>query len=403
MPLVSDICFKCKRPVKSSVVCNTCQQHFHPGCARDYIKNRPSTDCCRKQLNYLLDSLNAKTRLASLKSTSSNTSSVSSFKSANSSPLERTFTVRGSTSSLKSPRTPISPLRQSTDSVFSSPVTPPTMSHLPVDWSKKSLDEKMTLLMEKFCHSEISTNQKLEDLSEKLRVVQDSQNATTVNLAELNTNVKTNAESICQISSDLKEVRKTREADMDLVNERLCNLENFAPVPSTSSQTAGGTTELVISGIPESVVKGSTPEDITTAVLNSLELPKLVNSVLSSRKFQNKNRQPQNQDKPITSSYIVSLISTPVRDFIIDKKRKAGGLLVKKVFPTYVDAAFQGSIYVNEFLLPETHRLLLKTKEKAKNKKYKFAWSRNGKIYMKKDENSERFVINCEADLSRLD
>ncbi|XP_044575217.1 uncharacterized protein LOC123259023 [Cotesia glomerata] len=243
------------------------------------------------------------------------------------------------------------------------------MSHLPVDWSKKSLDEKVTLLMEKFCYSEISTNQKLEDLSVKLREVQDSQKTAAINLTELTANVKTNAESIFQISSDLSDVRKARKADMDSVSDRLSNLEKLMP-PSTSSQIPGSTTELVISGVPDSVAQSLTSNDITAAVLNSLELPNLVNSVLSSRRFENKNRQSQNLNKPISHSYIISLISTPVRDFIVDKKRKSGGLLVNKVFPTQVDAAYQGSIYVNEFLLPETHRLLLKAKEKAKNKKF---------------------------------
>lgn len=119
MPLVPDICTKYKRPVRA-VTCNVCRQHFYPGCARDYIKNRPLSDCCKKHLNDLLENMDPKAtaemrRLISLKSFSSNTSSVSSFKSATSSPSVCASIAYASTSFLKSPSTPNIPLSPSID------------------------------------------------------------------------------------------------------------------------------------------------------------------------------------------------------------------------------------------------------------------------------------------------
>ncbi|XP_074105187.1 uncharacterized protein LOC141531337 [Cotesia typhae] len=403
MPLVSDTCVRYKRPVKSSVICNTCQQHFHPGCARDFVKNRPLTDCCRKQFNYLLGNLDAKTRLASLKSTSSNTSSVSSFKSARSSTSERVSARRLSVSSLKSPTTPISPLSPTSDSAFVSPVVSPKMAQLPVGWADKSLDQKLTAMMERFCSLEVSTNARFEKLDAKLLEVQQSQDSIAASQERLTANIKANAASIIKLSSDLENLRDQTKNEMAAVTEKLLLLGNSTSVASSSSQVPESSAELVISGIPDSVANNQTPDDICTAVLTNLSLPKLTGCILNARKFENKNKQVRDQTRPASHSFIISMMSIQARNFVVNKKRQSGNLPVKKVFPTQVDDAFKGSIYVNEFFLPETHRLLLKTKEKAKTAKYKFVWARNGQIFAKKDENSERLVINCESDLMKLD
>lgn len=54
------------------------------------------------------------------------------------------------------------------------------------------------------------------------------------------------------------------------------------------------------------------------------------------------------------------------------------------------------------FLLPETYKLLLRTKEKASAKTFKFVWTRSGQVFTKRDEASERPVITCDSDLDKL-
>ncbi|XP_044584807.1 serine-rich adhesin for platelets-like [Cotesia glomerata] len=415
MPLVPDTCVKCKRPVKSSVICNTCQQHFHPGCARDYVKNRPLTDCCRKKFNYLLGNLDAKTRLASIKSTSSNTSSVSSFKSASSSPLDHTFKARGSTSlvrlstarvstSLKSPVTPNTPISPGPDSVFHSSIPSPEMLQLPSDWFEKSLDDKMTTMMEQFLSSNMSVNKKLEDLSTQITDLKNSQAATVADLSEVKISVKTNAESISELNSEIKKLKEDYKSNMNTMHNNLADLNKIVNLEnretSSTSSLSGSTTELVIAGIPNSVADNLSPSEIQSAVLNALELPHLVSDVLSVREFQNKSRP--RQDK-VNHSYLVDLKSSRVRDFIISSKRKSKNLLAKIVFPDYVDQNFKGAIYVNEFLLPEIYKLLLQTKEKAKLKKFKYVWVTSGQIFVKRDNGSEILKINCVSDLAKLD
>ncbi|XP_044593679.1 uncharacterized protein LOC123271424 [Cotesia glomerata] len=410
MPLVPDTCAKCKRPVKTPVICNICQQHFHPGCARDYIKNRPITDCCRKQLNYLLQSLDSSTatvskRLTSIKSVNSNISSISSFKSASSSPLVRSSTARASTS-LKLPVTPNTPVTPGPDSVFYSPITSPVMFQLPTNWSEKSLDDKITALMEQFLSANMSVNKKLEELGTRIADLKVSQATTMNELSEVKSNVKINADSISKLNTDIEKLKEANEVDMNIMHTKLIDLSKSisseSKATSSTLPTLGCTTELVISGIPDSVANKMLPLEISSAVLNALDLPNLVSDILSTRKFENRNGPRQDKTRTRYHSFIVDLKSSRVRDFIISSKRKSKNLLAKTVFPTCVEQNSGGTIYINEFLLPETHKLLLQTKEKAKSQNFKYVWVTSGQIFVKRDDGSEKFKVNCVSDLTKL-
>lgn len=78
-------------------------------------------------------------------------------------------------------------------------------------------------------------------------------------------------------------------------------------------------------------------------------------------------------------------------------------LNVKIVFPNIVCDSTKGNIYVNEFLNQETHKLLLNTKLKAKNARFKYVWVQNGSIYVKKDENTVKIEISSDIDLIKLE
>jgi len=42
------------------------------------------------------------------------------------------------------------------------------------------------------------------------------------------------------------------------------------------------------------------------------------------------------------------------------------------------------------------------TKQTAKEKSYKYYWTVNGQIFVRKDDNLDKIAINCEANLSEL-
>ncbi|XP_069357744.1 uncharacterized protein [Maniola hyperantus] len=56
-------------------------------------------------------------------------------------------------------------------------------------------------------------------------------------------------------------------------------------------------------------------------------------------------------------------------------------------------------IYLSEHLSPSNKLLLAETKKKAKEAMYTFVWVRNGKIYVRKDENSSAKIINNSDDV----
>ena len=59
-------------------------------------------------------------------------------------------------------------------------------------------------------------------------------------------------------------------------------------------------------------------------------------------------------------------------------------------------------LFINENLTQERKRLLWLTKQTAKNLNYTYIWTMNGKIYVRKNEDSSSFIIHNENDLSKL-
>lgn len=57
---------------------------------------------------------------------------------------------------------------------------------------------------------------------------------------------------------------------------------------------------------------------------------------------------------------------------------------------------------MNKFVPPDTYKLLMKTRGKVKVAKYKYVWARNNQIFVRKDENSDKFTINCDFDLNKI-
>ncbi len=62
-----------------------------------------------------------------------------------------------------------------------------------------------------------------------------------------------------------------------------------------------------------------------------------------------------------------------------------------------------GKIFINESLTNRLKNLLRLTKLKKRELEYKYVWSRNGKIYLRKDDNANAVLINFATDLDKLE
>lgn len=172
-------------------------------------------------------------------------------------------------------------------------------------------------------------------------MLKDEQSATTEKLTEVTQNVKVNAEAISQLNADFKKIKVDMAADKVSMHGRLSTLigSNSASSEATGQavlQAAQSSSELVISGIPSQVVDKMSPNDVTTAVLTTLNLNHLTGHVLNIRKFENRSMSSSRTEDRTTRrshSFLVYMKSSQIMDFIVETKRNLKSLPVKEVYP----------------------------------------------------------------------
>lgn len=77
----------------------------------------------------------------------------------------------------------------------------------------------------------------------------------------------------------------------------------------------------------------------------------------------------------------------------------------RKFRPNTNDLGISGDripIFVNEHLTVANKELLKQTKEMAKLKQFQFAWSKNGRVYVRKNDTSHAILIKDEEELKKL-
>lgn len=77
----------------------------------------------------------------------------------------------------------------------------------------------------------------------------------------------------------------------------------------------------------------------------------------------------------------------------------------RKTLPTTKDINLQGDpkpIFVNEHLTYYNKQLFKKCKDAAKLKQYEYVWTKNGRIYARKDESTHLISIKDEEDIKKL-
>lgn len=173
--------------------------------------------------------------------------------------------------------------------------------------------------------------------------------------------------------------------------------------------------ELIISGIPSEVA--DSPYQIAARVFEVLGIPELLGDVLKTREIvknsgvstnrvsvdessNSHDGAPENlrADRPKIKSIILTLKSTPVREFILEKKRAKRDLTVGEVF----ESDQLGKIFINEVLPSTMYDLLTRTKSKAKVAAFKYVWVRDGRILARRTDGSQIIRILNDADLAKL-
>ena len=86
----------------------------------------------------------------------------------------------------------------------------------------------------------------------------------------------------------------------------------------------------------------------------------------------------------------------------ISRKIKADILDAKKLEPNKNYKFRNSDVFINEHLSPHNRSLFATAAGKKNNLNYKFLWTKGGKIFMRKTENSNIVNITCENDIDNL-
>lgn len=97
--------------------------------------------------------------------------------------------------------------------------------------------------------------------------------------------------------------------------------------------------ELLLSGVPDSIAARKSPEQIVHQVFDKLGVANLTSDILNIREFNAKKKQGGSNQKQSSRSFILHLKSSDVCHHIIDRKRHSPKLEIKNIFESSSNAA----------------------------------------------------------------
>lgn len=162
--------------------------------------------------------------------------------------------------------------------------------------------------------------------------------------------------------------------------------------------------EIKVAGIP--VKFQSSLSELTIGIFSKLGIAKETADIHDIRLL---NQRPprstqagdthsRTSDQAQNISYIIQFKSFCVRDKVLATKRKYGALKISTIFATDVDS----NIEMYEMLSPYAHNLRLAAKTRARAKGYKYTWTREDNVLVRKDENWEIINVVTDSDLEQI-
>lgn len=190
----------------------------------------------------------------------------------------------------------------------------------------------------------------------------------------------------------MSELKKTQEENCKLRQEnlQLRNTVNSLEVRVRNVEQHSRRQNIEIDGVPET--QGEDVSTILRDVAKSIGLEMKPEKVVAAHRVPtfNKKRAP-----PI----IVRFATYEARDVWIAAFKNVRPLTANKINPNFSSSH---KVFINEHLSPENKQLLSKTKEVAKAKQYKYVWSREGKIFVRKVDGEKCKRVDSLCDLEKL-
>ncbi|XP_040062949.2 uncharacterized protein LOC120837565 [Ixodes scapularis] len=116
----------------------------------------------------------------------------------------------------------------------------------------------------------------------------------------------------------------------------------------------------------------------------------------SGQSAEGDRRQNSGVNAGTTSNIVVVFKSRDKRDAVLGKARKI------RVTTDEIGFSVRQPIFLNEQLCPKLKKLLGMTIAKKREMNWRFAWTKNGKVFVRKTETSRAIQITCETDLAKM-
>lgn len=215
------------------------------------------------------------------------------------------------------------------------------------------------------------TLKKIQDLEKSIEFSSDQMddyNKKIDVLTQANNKIESLEAQITELTQDNKQLKL--EMNMNNQRDRLLNLE--------------------IVGVTE-----GKDENLTAIVMS---IAKHANVLLSSEDIVEVNRiSPKSRQPGRPRNIVVKLKSRLLKDNIISGARK--NRLTTKDLDLTSDVR---PIYVNEHLTQQNKFLLKKCRETAKQKQYQYVWTKNGRIYVRRNDISPALQVTQDSDILKI-
>lgn len=231
-------------------------------------------------------------------------------------------------------------------------------------------------------------NDLLKMLTEEITNVRLEMNELRTSVQFMSDKIDSSNELMHEIKVEMSTLRKENEelklknlnltSDVRDLKERVRSLEQYTRKNNVE-----------ISGVPE------TPNEDTLSLLK--DIGKTIGVEVDVSHFNAAHRIPSfNRRRP--PPIIVQFHQRIIKDIWIKKYKEKRNLSAKQVNPIYPDQR----IYISDHLSPENKQFLAKLKAKCSEVGFKFAWTRDGKFFARKNEGDKCQKIDTVEDIERL-
>ena len=215
--------------------------------------------------------------------------------------------------------------------------------------------------------------------------------------------IKESQAFICNQYDSLKaEYDKLIEVNT-LQKEEISNLKSQAAALKTQEikdsikvdelEQYGRRQNLEIVGVPEK--EDENTNAIVLEVAKMLDVDIMYSHISTSHRLPKKKAGSRNNSG--SSPIIVRFTNRVIRNQIYANRKKARFVDLKNF-----SVSDTKNIFVNENLTPTRKQLFWKTKQEVKNNSWKYIWTHNGNVFVKKDDNASITAIKNELDLNLI-